>query len=169
MTGINVSLVIVDNIPRVPSLGIAVHFEKRHERVLDAIRRIIADLPPEFSQHNFVLAEYIDEQGKPRPMYQLTRDAFSLVAMGFTGKKALAWKLRYIEAFNAMEKALLPKPAPKALPAPSPAFDPWTKSLEMHERMIETVRSLVSTSELLMRHADEQMRLTQKIIHEMPH
>ena len=49
----------------------------------------------------------MDEQGKPRPMYQLSRDGFTLVAMGFTGKRALEWKVRYIEAFNAMERALI--------------------------------------------------------------
>lgn len=52
-------------------------------------------------------ADFTDEQGKLRPMYQLSRDGFTLVAMGFTGKKALDWKVRYIEAFNAMERALL--------------------------------------------------------------
>jgi hypothetical protein len=59
----------------------------------------------DFSELNFEPAEYIDEQGKPRPSYDLTRDGFALLVMGFTGKKAMAWKVKYINAFNAMEKA----------------------------------------------------------------
>lgn len=39
-------------------------------------------------------------------MYIMNRDGFSLLAMGFTGKKALEWKLKYINAFNEMERQL---------------------------------------------------------------
>ncbi len=50
-------------------------------------------------QKNF----YTDDGGRKRPLYLINRDGFSLLAMGFTGKKALEWKLRYIDAFNKME------------------------------------------------------------------
>ena len=57
--------------------------------------------------HLFIETTYKNEQNKQwYKEYQLTRDGFSLLVMGFTGKKALAWKLKYIEAFNKMEKAL---------------------------------------------------------------
>ncbi|MCL1888872.1 MAG: Rha family transcriptional regulator, partial [Desulfovibrionaceae bacterium] len=86
---------LVRGCPTVSSLNVSEHFEKRHTHVVDVVRRIVSDCAPEFSEPNFRLAEYTDDQGKPRPMYNLTRDGFTLVAMGFTGKKALEWKIRY--------------------------------------------------------------------------
>ena len=52
------------------------------------------------------MSEYIDETGRPLPMFILYRDGFMLLVMGYTGKKALAMKLAYIEAFNRMEEEL---------------------------------------------------------------
>lgn len=60
----------------------------------------------EFSQPNFGLADYLDNQGKPRPMYLLSHDGFALLAMGFTGRVALAWKVRFLAAFREMERQL---------------------------------------------------------------
>jgi len=93
--------------PVVSSLNIARHFQKQHQHVLRAVAELWAKLPDDFSQSNFGLADYLDSQGKKRPYYELSRDGFTLVVMGFTGPKALAWKLRYIEAFNAMEQELV--------------------------------------------------------------
>lgn len=130
---------------RVSSLEIAEKFGKRHERVLDAIRRIAAELPEDFREHNFV-STFVDvscPKGAVRksPAYSLTRDAFSLVVMGFTGKTALAWKVRYIGAFNAMEaelvkqatgrtKKALPKAEQQALP-PADPFDVLLDNIEI--------------------------------------
>ena len=61
---------------------------------------------PDFTERNFALSEYADTSGRKLPCYDLTRDGFSLLVMGFTGEKALQWKIRYIQAFNAMEQAL---------------------------------------------------------------
>ncbi len=104
---INANVTLVNGVPMVSSLDVAEKFEKPHADVLKAIRKLLADLPKEFNEGNFSLVEYVDDKGEKRPMYNLTRDAFSLLAMGFTGKKALAWKVKYIEAFNAMEAELL--------------------------------------------------------------
>ncbi len=101
-----VSVSLVKGQPKVSSLDIAEKFGKPHADVLKAIRKLIFDLPQEFNEGNFSLVEYTDDKGEKRPMYHLTRDAFSLLAMGFTGKKALEWKVKYIEAFNAMEAEL---------------------------------------------------------------
>ena len=97
---------LVNGVLVVSSLEIAEKFGKTHANVLKNINRMLGELEKNFSKVNFYLADYIDEQGKTRPMYQLTRDAFSLLAMGFTGKKALEWKVKYIEAFNLMEAEL---------------------------------------------------------------
>jgi anti-repressor protein len=47
-----------------------------------------------------------DSYGRPRKVYLMNRDGFALLAMGFTGSKALEWKLKYIQAFNEMEQRL---------------------------------------------------------------
>jgi Rha family phage regulatory protein len=100
------TLSIVSGRPVVSSLDVAEHFSKRHDHVIRAVQTILCNSPESFSAPNFGAADYIDAQGKKRLRYHLTRDGFTLLAMGFTGRKALAWKLRYIEAFNAMEAEL---------------------------------------------------------------
>lgn len=84
-----------NGIPTTTSLVIAQAFEKNHFDVLKAIKNL------ECSQN------FTDSTGRKLPMYQITRDGFAFLAMGFTGKKAAAWKERFLEAFNAMEAALL--------------------------------------------------------------
>ena len=90
----------------VSSLRVAEHFDKEHYNVLRDIKALLADLPEEH-RLNFEGVEYLDAKGERRPAYNLTRDGFTLLAMGFTGKRALAWKVRYIDAFNLMEAELL--------------------------------------------------------------
>lgn len=89
------------------SLIVAQAFEKEHKDVLKAISNLECSL--EFNERNFAPVEYKDAKGEMRPAYRLTRDGFAFLAMGFTGKKAAAWKETFLEAFNAMEKALLAK------------------------------------------------------------
>jgi len=83
-------------------------FEKEHKNVLQSIENIIMQMGyAENSAHLFIRTEYVHEQNKQKyPEYLLTRDGFSLLAMGFNGEKALKWKLDYINAFNEMEKEL---------------------------------------------------------------
>lgn len=91
----------------VSSREVAQNFEKNHRDVLESIRGLIRGCA-ENSADLFIKAEYQNEQNKQMyPEYLLTRDGFSLLVMGFTGEKALEWKLKYIEAFNAMEKSLM--------------------------------------------------------------
>jgi Rha family phage regulatory protein len=96
------------------SLAISNAFEKNHRDVLRAIQNL--DCPKEFTERNFALSEYTDSTGRKLPMYLLTRDGFTVLAMGFTGKRAMEFKIRYIEAFNRMEEELrgrkeTPRPA----------------------------------------------------------
>jgi Rha family phage regulatory protein len=96
---------LVDGRPVTTSLNVADVFGKQHQHVMRAIRSL--DVPEEFSRSNFGPSAYVDERGKAQPMCNLTRDGFTLLAMGFTGKAAMQFKLAYIDAFNRMEQELL--------------------------------------------------------------
>ena len=95
-----------NGIPTTTSLVIAQAFDKEHRNVLQSIENL--ECSEEFRLLNFQHTPYIHPQnGQTYPAYRLTRDGFAFLAMGFTGKKAAAWKERFLEAFNAMEAALL--------------------------------------------------------------
>lgn len=111
------SISIVSGVPVVSSLTVAEHFEKRHDDVLKAIKTKSKALDSEFTARNFAVSEYTDQTGRKLPAYNLTRDGFTIVAFGFTGAKALAWQVRYIQAFNAMERELRAKAERKRQPA----------------------------------------------------
>lgn len=111
------------------SLLIADTFEKRHDLLLRDIKKLIQQLPNDWGILNFEETPYTNLQnGQTYPMYTLTRDAFTLLAMGFTGKKAMQFKLAYIEAFNKMEAELQNKqqalPSAKSLPPAKPKLPP---------------------------------------------
>lgn len=91
----------------VSSLQVAEDFEKQHKHILNAISKLESEIQPaENSARYFLSSSYVDAKGENRKCYNLTRDGFSLLVMGFTGKKALEWKLKYIEAFNLMEQKI---------------------------------------------------------------
>ena len=116
MSGPVPAVTLVDGIPRVSSLDIAEKFGKRHDHVMRSIKELMDNCPKEFTAPNFGVSEYTDKTGRKLPFYLLSRDAFTLVTMGFTGQAALVWKLRYIEAFNAMEAELARRAKPNPLP-----------------------------------------------------
>ena len=89
---------IINNQITTTSTDIAKHFGKRHADVLRRVENL--GCSAEFSESNFALAEYKDEQDKTRPMYRISRDGFVFLAMGFTGTKAAQFKEAYINAFN---------------------------------------------------------------------
>lgn len=83
---------------------IADRFEKEHRNVLRDIRSLI-DANPEWGMHNFEQAPYVDPQnGQTYHMYEMTRDGYTMLVMGFTGRKAMEWKIKFLEAFKAMEE-----------------------------------------------------------------
>lgn len=89
------------------SLIVAKIFEKEHKDVLKAIRELMQQLKEIGGNGGiFALVEYKDAKGEMRPMYEMDRDTFSLLVMGFTGEKALKWKLKFLDAFNHMEQQL---------------------------------------------------------------
>ena len=95
------------------SLEIAEKFGKRHDKLIAEIRRMYSDLIGKGSPQNggakFFFEATYENRGKQYPMYLMNRDGFSLLVMGFTGKKALDWKLKYINAFNQMENIIREK------------------------------------------------------------
>jgi Rha family phage regulatory protein len=100
------AVVLKGDHPVTSSLRVAEIFGKQHLHVLEKIRALTADCPAEFNQSNFRLVEFLDAKGEIRPAYELTRNGFALLVMGFTGPKALAFKIAFIERFDAMEAAL---------------------------------------------------------------
>lgn len=97
------------DVARVDSLYVAEFFEKNHKEVLRDIRNIAAPnsgLSKEFAERNFALGSYKDKQNQKRPCYYLTRDGFTILVMGYTGKKALRFKELYIRRFNEMEELI---------------------------------------------------------------
>ncbi|HEA6330169.1 TPA: Rha family transcriptional regulator [Escherichia coli] len=86
------------------SLAVAEYFRKPHKDVLAKISRL--DCSAEFTERNFSPSEYTDSTGRKLPMYQITKNGFVFLVMGFTGKKAAAFKEAYIAEFDRMEKEL---------------------------------------------------------------
>ena len=91
----------------VSSRQVAEKFGKLHKDVLENIRQILV---AEFSAAKFFQETTFENRGKQYPEYLMNRDGFSLLVMGFTGKDALHWKMKYIAAFNEMEAKLNGKP-----------------------------------------------------------
>lgn len=109
------SVTVVDGKPTTLSTDLARHFGKQHRNVLQAIENLLAHLD---ADHALNFQQTVETRQNPSggapistPAYRLTRDGFTLLAMGFTGKKALAFKLAYIDAFNRMEAELQQQPA----------------------------------------------------------
>lgn len=101
-------IAIVDGQAVTSSLAVANFFSKRHDDVLKKIRTL--ECSASFTARNFSVSDYTDCTGRKLPCYQITRDGFAFLAMGFTGKRAAQFKEAYINAFNQMEKQLS-KPA----------------------------------------------------------
>ncbi|MGD9611236.1 MAG: Rha family transcriptional regulator [Desulfovibrionaceae bacterium] len=96
-----------DERPAVRSLELAQHFGVKHSHVIRDIKLLMSKLPKYFTGSNFGLSEYQDSTGRTLPCFLLTRDAFTLLVMGWSSARAIEWKLRYIAAFNALEAAAM--------------------------------------------------------------
>lgn len=86
------------------SRRVAKHFKKAHKNVLQAIDRL--ECSEQFSRLNFQPRDFIDIRGKQQREISMTKDGFLLLAMGFTGKEAMAFKETFINAFNSMADQL---------------------------------------------------------------
>lgn len=90
--------------PMVSSQLVADKFGKAHRDVMRAIKNI--DCSMEFKVRNFAQCNFTNKMNRSFDGYMMTRDGFSFLCMGFTGKEASKWKEAYIEAFNSMERDL---------------------------------------------------------------
>lgn len=95
-----------DNKPTTTSKILADRFHKVHRDVVRAINNL--DIPEDFRVRNFAQSKFKADNinGLEYDCYEMTRDGFTLLAMGFTGKKAMEWKVKFIEAFNRMEATI---------------------------------------------------------------
>ena len=110
------------------SLLVAETFEKEHRNVLKSIRKLMSATNVAVAQM-FDETTYVNEQGKEQPMFVMNRDGFTLLAMGFSGEKALEFKVKYINAFNKMEAELKSQ---------------QTKQLSAAESLLQAVQLLVA-------------------------
>lgn len=95
------------NQPLTNSKLVAEVFEKEHKNVMQSIRKLIDGTAQNSAVHQmFSESTYLNEQNKEQPMFIMNQDGFTLLAMGFNGKKAMEFKLKYIEAFNAMKRQI---------------------------------------------------------------
>lgn len=110
------------------SLKVAEVFEKEHKHVLDAVRKLFTAENSAVKQM-FQESTYLNERNQSQPMFVMNRDGFTLLAMGFNGKKALDFKIAYIDAFNQMEAELKSQ---------------QTKQLTAAESLLQSVQLLVA-------------------------
>ena len=96
------------------SLKVAETFGKQHRNVLQGIRNLTAENSA--VKNMFVESDYVNKRGQEYPIIYMNRDGFTLIVMGFTGKKAMEFKLKYIAAFNKMEAYIREQEAAKQLP-----------------------------------------------------
>ncbi len=121
---------LIDGKPVTTSRAIAKLFERDHKQVLRKIRDL--DCSAQFLTAHFCAVKY-HHRGNDHPEYQITKDGFVFLAMGFTGKKAAQFKEAYITAFNEMERKLHPEPS--TLPATIDAHDQYRLLNQMVSNM----------------------------------
>lgn len=98
---VEVHLVSRDGLIFANSLEVANVFEKEHAKVIRSIESM-----SERGLANFGVTSYVDGSNRNQKMYEMNRDGFMFLTMGFNGEKADNFKLDLIDAFNEMEKQL---------------------------------------------------------------
>ena len=88
------------------SLLVARKFNKNHRHVLESIRKITTTAENSAVLGMFCESSYLNEQNREQPMIVMNRDGFTLLAMSYTGKEAMRFKIDYINAFNKMEEVI---------------------------------------------------------------
>ena len=96
--------------PMTTSIQVAEMFHKRHSNVVRAIEKNIKALLKNEQRSGdrkmyFATREKMTD-GQMHKIYYMNRQGFELLAMGFTGEDAFIWKVKYSDAFKAMEKII---------------------------------------------------------------
>lgn len=124
-------------IPAVTSLQVAEIFGKQHAHVLRDIAQILTQVPENFVESNFGFYEVEYDTGlglKRTPVYILSKDGFILLTMGYTGEKAMKFKVDYINRFNEMEEQLRSgSPAIPDFQNPALAARAWAEQYERRQ------------------------------------
>ena len=104
---VEIKTVNKEEVTVVTSLDVAETFEKRHDHVLRDVEKLKKDIP-NFGEM-FFETTMPDSYGRSQKAFLMNRDGFTLLVMGYTGEKAMKFKIAYIKQFNAMEQALIGK------------------------------------------------------------
>ncbi|MGL5305765.1 MAG: Rha family transcriptional regulator [Aeromonas veronii] len=150
--------------PVTTSLKVAEVFGKQHKDVLRKIATL--DCSKNFNERNFALVTYQDGKGEARPAYEMTKDGFIFVVMGFTGARAAATKEAYINAFNWMAEQLAAQRSQPAISLTDDELCTLTWCWRAADRMMETARSIYPLLEVA-EHRDAGRYYS--IIHEYPY
>lgn len=150
--------------PVTTSLKVAEVFGKQHKDVLRKIATL--ECSKDFNERNFALVTYQDGKGEARPAYEMTKDGFIFVVMGFTGAKAAATKEAYINAFNWMAEQLAAQRSQPAINLTDDELCTLTWCWRAADRMMEAARSIYPLLEVA-EHRDAGRYYS--IIHEYPY
>ncbi|GKQ96484.1 Rha family transcriptional regulator [Aeromonas hydrophila] len=150
--------------PVTTSLKVAEVFGKQHKDVLRKIATL--ECSKDFNERNFALVTYQDGKGEARPAYEMTKDGFIFVVMGFTGAKAAATKEAYINAFNWMAEQLATQRPQPAISLTDDELRTLTWCWRAADRMLDAARSIYPQLEVA-EHRDAGRYYS--IIHEYPY
>lgn len=123
------------------SLDIAEKFNRKHQHVLESIRNL--ECPVDFHRSNFRHILYQDSHGRDQSAYEMTRDGFTLLAMSFSGKRAMQWKIAYINAFNLMERRILQLATDRERRAARDWQESRTITKEQRKELTNTIRDIL--------------------------
>ncbi len=137
----------------VSSRQVAEDFGKEHKNVVRAIENLTAEF---WAVKNIMIESKFNHKGNEYTEYLLTRDGFSLLVMGFTGSKALEWKLKYIEAFNKMEEELRNSQKPLT---PIEMMELQFSIIKEHDRRLEEVDEKINaiTNSMTIDHGQQEV------------
>lgn len=139
------------------STSLAENFNKRHDNVMRDIQELKKDVL-NFEEMFFETTEP-DSYGRERKIYLMNRDGFTLLAMGFTGKRAMEFKLKYIQAFNEMERQLQPQSIEDLIIMQAQSMKEIREKVEQQDKQLETVNHRLDNIDKVDTIGDLQQRL----------
>ena len=152
-----------DIIPVISSLEVAENFDKQHKHVLEAIDNLIENSTSVNTEMLFIEDSYrVNGKGRPYRQYYLTKDGFTLAVMGFTGAKAIEWKMKYISYFNEMEAYIKEQHQPTDIAGmiDSKMMYQIAQTLEEKERQVKEQQLQIETQEA---HIEEQATYIEEV------